>query len=238
MIVQETKSKELILEMLKDVKKIFLVGCGDCATVCEAGGENDLKNITEFLESEGKKVTGTIVPDTSCHIPDVKMGMKKHAEAIENADAIGVMSCGAGVQSVGTLFEEKIVYPMNNPLFLGNTERFGQHVEYCSACGECRIDQFGAICPVTRCYKGILNGPCGGVNNGMCEIGNDTPCAWVLAYERLEKQNRLDNLKEPVASKNWDAHLKPMRHLNPSNIKKMEAKAAKRAAKEAKNAKS
>ncbi len=237
MIVQETKSKELILEMLKDVKKIFLVGCGDCATVCEAGGENDLKNITEFLESEGKKVTGTIVPDTSCHIPDVKMGMKKHAKAIEQADAIGVMSCGAGVQSVGTLFEEKIVYPLNNPLFLGNTERFGQHVEYCSACGECRIDQFGAICPITRCYKGILNGPCGGVNNGMCEIGNDTPCAWVLAYERLEKQNRLDNLKEPVQTKNWDVHLKPMRHLNPSNVKKMEEKAAKRAAKEAKKGK-
>ncbi len=237
MIVQETKNKELIAEMLKDVKKIFLVGCGDCATVCEAGGDKDLESMKEFLESQGKKVTGMITPETSCHIPDVKRELKKHADAVEAADGIGVMSCGAGVQSVGSLYEEKVVYPLNNPLFLGNTERFGQHVEYCSACGECRIDKFGAICPVTRCYKGILNGPCGGVNDGMCEIGNDTPCAWVLAYERLEKQNRLENLNETVQPKNWAAHLRPMRHMNPSNVKKMEEKEAKRAAKEAGKAK-
>ncbi len=234
MIVQETKPKELVLEMLRDVKKIFLVGCGDCATVCEAGGEEDLGRMKEFLESEGKEVSGMVVPDTSCHIPDVKRLLKKHAGEVEEAEGIGVMSCGAGVQTVGTLYEEKPVFPINNALFLGNTERFGQHVEFCSACGECRIDKFGAICPMTRCYKGILNGPCGGVNNGMCEIGNDTPCAWVLAYERLEKQGRLANLKDLNGPKNWAAHLKPMRHLNPSNKRKLEEKEAKRKAKEAK----
>ena len=232
MIVQEIKSKELILEMLKGIKKIFLVGCGDCATVCEAGGEIDLNRMKEMLAAEGIEVTGMTIPDTSCHIPDMKSHLKEHAKEIEEADGIGVMSCGAGVQSVGTVYEDKIVFPLNNSLFLGNTERFGQHVEFCSACGECRIDKFGAVCPITRCYKGILNGPCGGVNNGMCEIGNDTPCAWVLAYERLEKQNRLDNLKEPLKAKKWSAHLKPMTHLNPTNKKKMEEKEAKRKAKE------
>jgi ferredoxin len=237
MIVQETKEKEVLIEMLKDVKKIFLVGCGDCATACEAGGEKDLDNMKMILEAEGKKVTGMIIPDTSCHIPDVKNHLKKHAKEIESADSIGVMSCGAGVQSVADVYETKVVFPLNNPLFLGNTERFGQHVEYCSACGECRIDKFGAICPITRCYKGILNGPCGGVNNGMCEVGNDTPCAWVQAYDRLEKQNRLDNMKEVIGSKKWSAHLKPMRHLNPENVKKMEKKEAKRKAKEAKTGK-
>jgi hypothetical protein len=237
MIVQETKPIETIRDMLKDVKKIFLVGCGDCATVCEAGSEDDLKRMKETLEAEGKEVTGMIVPDTSCHIPDVKSQLKKHAAEVDAADGIGVMSCGAGVQTVGTLYEDKPVFPINNALFLGNTERFGQHVEFCSACGECRIDKFGAVCPVTRCYKGILNGPCGGVNDGMCEIGNDTPCAWVLAYERLEKQNRLENLKDAVKPKNWAAHLKPMRHLNPTLQKKMEEKEAKRKAKAEKKAK-
>lgn len=237
MIVQETKDKAAIVEMLKDVKKIFLVGCGECATVCEAGGDNDLKNMKELLAGEGIEVTGMIIPDRTCHIPDVKSRLKKYAKEVESSDAIGVMSCGAGVQTVGTLYEEKVVFPLNNALFLGNTERFGQHVEFCSACGECRIDKFGAICPITRCYKGILNGPCGGVNNGMCEIGNDTPCAWVLAYERLEKQHRLDNMKEPLKAKNWAAHLKPMRHLNPTNRIKLEEKEAKRRAKEAKKGK-
>jgi ferredoxin len=237
MIVQETKPIETIKEMLKDVKKIFLVGCGDCATVCEAGGPDDLKRLQEALKAEGIEVTGMVIPDTSCHIPDVKSQLKKHAAEVEAAEGIGVMSCGAGVQTVGTLYEEKPVYPINNALFLGNTERFGQHVEYCSACGECRIDKLGAICPITRCYKGILNGPCGGVSDGMCEIGNDTPCAWVLAYERLEKQGRLDNLKDASPPKRWSAHLKPMRHLNPTLKKKMEEKEAKRKAKEAKKGK-
>jgi hypothetical protein len=231
MIVQETKSKEKVLAMLKNVKKVFLVGCGDCATVCEAGGENDLKNMKELLASEGIEVTGMVIPDTSCHIPDVKSQLKKHAKEVAAADGIGMMSCGAGVQTVGTLYEEKLVFPLNNSLFLGNTERFGQHVEFCSTCGECTIDKFAAVCPITRCYKGILNGPCGGVNDGMCEIGNDTPCAWVTAYERLKKQGRLDNLKDPVAAKNWAAHLRPMKHLNPTNQKKLEEKEAKRAAK-------
>lgn len=236
MIVQETKSKEKIVEMLKDVKSIFLVGCGDCATVCEAGSDKDLNKMKELLESEGKTVTGMIVPDTSCHIPDVKSQLKKHAEEVKGADAIGVMSCGAGVQTVGTLYEEKVVFPLNNAMFLGNTERFGQHVEFCSACGECRIDLFGAICPITRCYKGILNGPCGGVNNGKCEVGGDVDCAWVLAYDRLKKQGRLGNLENPLKGKNWAAHLKPMTHLNPTNLKKLEEKEAKRKAKEAKKA--
>ena len=87
MIVQETKEKEVLLEMLKGVKKIFLVGCGDCATACEAGGEKDLDNMKMILESEGKKVTGMIMPDTSCHIPDVKNHLKKHAKEIEAAIA-------------------------------------------------------------------------------------------------------------------------------------------------------
>ena len=234
MIVQETKPKELILEMLAQAKTVFLVGCGDCATVCEAGGDKDLERIKAMLEAEGKEVLGCVVPDTSCHIPDVRSRLKKFAKEIEASDAIGVMSCGAGVQTVGTLYEDKVVLPLNNALFLGNTERFGQHVEFCSACGECRIDVFGAVCPVTRCYKGILNGPCGGVNDGMCELGNDTPCAWVLAYERLKKQGRLANLETAVKPKNWAAHLRPMRHLNPTNRRKLEEKEAKRKAKQGK----
>ncbi len=231
MIVQDTKPKEIISEMLKDVKRVFLVGCGDCATVCEAGGVDDLKRMKEFLESEGKAVTGMVVPDTSCHILDVKSNLKPFAKDLEGSDGIGVMSCGAGVQAVGELYEEKFVFPMNDSLFLGNTQRFGQHIEFCSTCGDCMIDKTAAVCPITRCYKGILNGPCGGVNEGMCEIGNDTPCAWVTAYERLKKQGRLDNLKDPVAAKNWAAHLRPMTHLNPSNKLKLEVKEAKRAAK-------
>ncbi len=236
MIVQEIKPNEKIIEMLKNVKKVFLVGCGDCATVCEAGGDNDLQKMKEFLESLGKVVTGMDVPDTSCHIPDVKSRLKKYEKEIAESDGICVMSCGAGVQTVGTLYEEKVVFPMNNSLFLGNTERFGQHVEFCSTCGECGIDKFAAICPITRCYKGILNGPCGGVKNGKCELSDNVDCAWVLAYERLKKQGRLDNLKNPVKAKNWSAHLKPMTHLNPTNRQKMAEKEAKRAAKEEKKA--
>jgi hypothetical protein len=48
---------------------------------------------------------------------------------------------------------------------------------------------------VTRCSKGVLNGPCGGTQeDGSCELGDGIHCAWHDIYDRLKAQGRLSNI--------------------------------------------
>ncbi|MCK4691252.1 MAG: methylenetetrahydrofolate reductase C-terminal domain-containing protein, partial [Desulfuromonadales bacterium] len=99
-----------------------------------------------------------------------------------------------------------------NSLFLGNTRRFGQYEEKCSLCGDCILNETAGICPVTNCAKGLLNGPCGGMENGYCEVDNERECAWVRIYHRLEKQQRQGVFAKTVAAKDWSRKFKPGLH--------------------------
>lgn len=208
MIVTRPKAFESVLKELEDAKSVFLVGCGDCATVCQTGGEDQVKEMTEKLSAEGKDVTGNVIMETGCHELDLKKEFRAHKDELDKADAVLVMSCGAGTQSArsGT---EKPVFPGNDTMFLGNVMRVGQFEEKCRLCGECILDMTGAICPVTRCHKGILNGPCGGTNEGKCEVDPEKDCAWTLIYQQLEKEGKLSKMKEYQPPKNWNPELKP-----------------------------
>jgi ferredoxin len=211
MIVTKQKPFEVILKELEDAKSVFLVGCGDCATACQTGGEDQVKEMTDKLSGEGKGVTGSVIMETGCQELDLKKEFRAHKDELESAEAVLVMSCGAGTQAArsGT---EKPVFPANDTLFLGNVMRVGQFEEKCRLCGDCLLDVTGAICPVARCHKGILNGPCGGTNEGKCEVDPEKDCAWTLIYQQLEKENRLDKMREYQPPKNWNAVLKPGRH--------------------------
>jgi hypothetical protein len=158
----------------------------------------------ETLESEGKEVTGIFAAKTGCQILGTKLELKPFKEAIDKADCIIVMSCGAGTQTAAELFDSKPVYPANDTMFLGNMTRFQIFDERCSLCGECILDKTGGICPITRCAKGLLNGPCGGSQGGKCEISPDLPCAWQLIIERLSKTGNLHILEEIIPPKNWN----------------------------------
>ncbi len=81
--------------------------------------------------------------------------------------------------------------------------------ERCSLCGECILDKTGGICPVTTCPKGLLNGPCGGTDNGKCEVSPDIECAWVKIYERMKKTDQLEDYRKVLAPKDWSASRKP-----------------------------
>lgn len=212
MIITKQKPFEVILEELKDAKSVFLVGCGDCATLCETGGEDQVKEMAEKLTAEGKDVTGSVVIEVGCHELDTKKEFRAHKGEVEGADALLVMSCGAGCQSARSA-TDKPVFPSNDTVFLGNILRYGQFEEKCRLCGDCVLDITGAICPVTRCHKGIMNGPCGGTNEGKCEVDPDKDCAWTLIYQQLEKEDRVDEMKEYRPPKNWNAVLKPGRHV-------------------------
>lgn len=208
MIISKQKPFEEILKELEGEDSVFIVGCGTCATACESGGEPQVAELKEKLITEGKKVSGTIVYEEVCQELGTKRKFRENKEAVADAKGVVVMCCGAGIQSVREATEKR-VHPGCDTVFLGNILKIGSFEEKCSLCGECVLDDFGAICPITRCHKGILNGPCGGTDNGKCETDKDKDCAWTLIYNQLEKEGRLDNMRQFYALKNWNASLRP-----------------------------
>lgn len=189
MIITIQKSEEKIEEMTKPFKKLFIVGCGTCSTSCQTGGE---KEVEEMMERLGDKVIGSAMVEEPCDLRIDRRDLKTHRDEIKEADAIMVMSCGSGVQTIAD-YTGKIVLPALDTLFIGQTERIGRFYDTCKACGDCILDETGGICPITRCPKSILNGPCGGQVDGNCEVGEyEYDCAWVKIWERLKEQDRLD----------------------------------------------
>jgi ferredoxin len=195
MIISEQKPFEEIKACLEGEEKVFIVGCGDCATVCQTGGEEQVKEMQEKLEAKGKIVTGSIVLNPACHVLEVKRGFREKKEEVNAAASLVVMACGNGVQAV-TEASGKITHPALNTLFLGSIQRFGHYLERCSLCGECVLEKTGGICPLTRCTKGLLNGPCGGAKDGKCEVDSEKDCGWELIFKRLKEIGQLERLKE------------------------------------------
>lgn len=189
MIITRQKPFEEIQEMTAPFDKLFVIGCGTCSTSCQTGGE---EQVAEMVERLGDKVIGSAMVEEPCDLRIDRKDLKAHRGTISEADAILAMSCGVGVQTIGD-YTDKVVLPALETLFIGETERIGKFYDRCMACGECILDETGGICPITRCAKGLLNGPCGGQVEGKCEVGEyNNDCAWVLIYNRLNEQGRLD----------------------------------------------
>ncbi len=132
--------------------------------------------------------------------------MKPILEKLANQyDVVLSLACGAGVQTMAKLFPGLRVLPALNTNLIGMAEEHGVWTEVCLACGDCILGRTGGICPVTRCSKQLLNGPCGGSMNGKCEISKDVDCAWQLIIDRLKELGRLDLLEEVFPVKDWSA---------------------------------
>ena len=210
MIITEKKPFEEILEYLENEEKIFIVGCGDCAKLCQTGGQREVEEMAEKLSQAGKIITGWIVSDGPCNNLRVARELRTVPEKVAQAEGILVLACGAGIQAVADL-TQKPVHPGLNTLFLGNIKRYGSFEERCSLCGECILDYTGGICPVTRCAKSLVNGPCGGVqDDGKCEV-DGRECAWVQIFEKLKQQGRLDMLERYQPMKDFERSIKPGR---------------------------
>lgn len=192
MIITEQKPLEEILEMLKPFKKVFIIGCGECATICQTGGEEQVKQMAEDVENAGKEVTGTVIVEIPCDARILRRDTRTLMDVIKSSDVILCMTCGAGVQDIVEHLRKPSI-PALNTKFLGVIERIGEFYERCRACGECILYETGGICPIVRCPKGMLNGPCGGMYDGKCEVGGyKRDCAWVLIYNRLKELGMLD----------------------------------------------
>lgn len=210
MIITQKKPAEELLDMLEGVKKVAVVGCRQCAAACQTGGEPEVEAMKAFLEEQGMEVVGTVLPDECCHKLLVKRDLKALKDA--GAEAVVGMSCGDGVQTVADNVSIP-VYPANNTMFLGQIERVGMFNEYCKMCGDCVLGSTGGVCPVTRCAKSLVNGPCGGQKNGRCEVNPENECAWILIYKRLEATGQLDKLSKTRPDKSHGDTAWP-RHIN------------------------
>ena len=197
------KPVEEIMKYLEKCQRVHIIGCGTCATLCHTGGKSEVVGMKEKLEASGKKVTGWMVIPTAC---DELTGdaLRSNAEAVEAADCILAMTCAVGVQTINLqLKEPKPVYPGLNTLFLGMEDSPGHFIEACMQCGACVLGRTAAICPLVRCAKSLLNGPCGGSVDGKCEISPDVPCGWQLIYDRMAETGRLDEMDEIEPVKDW-----------------------------------
>lgn len=204
MIVMELKSSEEILEMLSGKKKIVLFGDSGCAQMCDVGGIIQLEDMEDFLTEHGKEVLGYIfVEGGICDQNAIQQEIDANRQMLEEADAFLIQACGVATQTLTMLMPDKESFPAVNSNFLGLLRERHEHEELCSMCGDCILHLTGGICPVTRCPKGILNGPCGGSLDGMCERDDETECAWQLIYDRLKKLGKLENIRKIWEVKNW-----------------------------------
>lgn len=208
MITGTPKPIREILSEITGAKKILVAGCGGCVTVHFVGGEREAGVLASLLRIAGQREGSPfeIITKTVERQCDWEF-LEDLEDDLGDVDCVISLACGVGVQGLGEMYPSIRVIPGINTNMMGLTESAGVWSERCSACGECIIAQTGGICPVTRCAKRLLNGPCGGSQGGRCEISKDTPCAWQLIYDRLREQGRLDELSSVKDSKDWSKSL-------------------------------
>lgn len=197
-----------VIQLLDRFNRVFIIGCGTCATMARTGGRDEVLEMKNRLQETGKLVTGWTVIPTAC---DEMTGetARENEEAIKNAGCSLVMACALGVQRVNSYLNSKAVIPALDTLFIGMEETPGTFYEACAQCGQCVLGETAGICPLTACNKGLLNGPCGGTNNGKCEVDKEKDCAFTLIYRRLKEQGRLDLMRKYHPPRNYQAVPRP-----------------------------
>lgn len=209
--ITKQKPFDEVKQLIEDFNRIYLIGCGTCATMTKTGGIDEVQAMKEALQDEGKLVTGWIVIPTACDEMTTEM-IAENEKAVQDAQCIIVMACALGVQRVNSSWQRPVI-PALDTLFIGLEESPGQFFEACDQCGQCVLGETAGICPLTACHKGLLNGPCGGTNNGKCEVDPEKDCAFTLIYERLKEQGRLDLMRKYHPPKNYQVMPRPRRTM-------------------------
>lgn len=196
-----------ILSHIKDGEKVFIIGCNNCAWKCHSGGEDETKAMAGRLTKRGVDVVGYTVPGPQgmslCKLDNTRRVLNEDfGEQAGKADSFLVLGCGQGIHTVIDATGGGVVHPGCDTIFGGETVSESNINEYCSLCGECIIESTGGLCPMTLCAKSLLNGPCGGAENGKCEVDSERDCGWILIYERLKKLGLEDTLKVYQPPKN------------------------------------
>ena len=205
--ITRQKPFDEIRERLADLDRVFIIGCGTCTTMTKTGGIDQVQEMKDRLQDLGKRVSGWTVIPTACD-EMTEVAMKENSRAIENASCILAMPCALGVHRI-SLYIDRPVIPALDTLFIAVEDTPGYFREVCSQCGQCVLGETAGICPITTCHKGLINGPCGGTNNGKCEVDKEKDCAWALIYERLEEQGGLDLMRKYYPPRNFQVVPRP-----------------------------
>jgi ferredoxin len=204
MITAEQKPIQEIRETISPYRRVLVLGCGTCVAECAAGGEKETGMLASTLrmaaKMEGRDV---LIHEKTLDRQCVKDFIILLDDLIDQYDVVLSLGCGAGVQAVADMYPEIPVIPALNTEFLGETKDQGYWVENCLGCGDCMLYFFGGVCPLARCSKQLLNGPCGGSMEGKCEVSKDLPCAWQMIIDRLDKFGGLDRLEKIFPPKDW-----------------------------------
>ena len=209
MIVADRKKIPEIRDMIKGHQRVLLVGCSTCVTVCLDGGEREVGLLGSALRmalrlaGRGNVVVDECTIERQCEDAFIDV----LAQRVGDYDAVCSLGCGAGVQALAERFPQLPVYPGLNTQFMGILESQGVWTEKCAGCGNCRLGEFASVCPITRCAKHLLNGPCGGSQDGKCEVNADLECGWQLIYDRARALGVLDRFAEIVPPHDWSTGL-------------------------------
>ncbi len=216
MIITRQKPMEEILEMLSPYRGVALVGCGGCVAFYRTGGAKQTREMAEKLREAGVSVVALGIANRQCYLcEESEVAKLSDAERIrkvarelegfaqlEKAEVVLSLACGVGVQNLANILDIPVL-PAQNTLFMGRRRVEGDFdLEQCLGCGDCILAFTGGICPIARCAKSLMNGPCGGVFNGMCEVSKSrvsehpVPCAWIEIYRKLKKQGRVQELRK------------------------------------------
>ncbi len=204
MIVADRKPMPEILEMIKNYKKIMLVGCRGCVTVCNVGGTKEVEILASAIKIARKKEGNPIEIDEKtlerqCDPEYVEL----IKDVVDDYEAVMTMACGVGPQFLSEAYPGNKIYPAVNTTFYGGAISQGVWEERCAGCGTCVVHYYDGLCPVARCSKSLLNGPCGGSANGKCEVSKDIECIWDTIVRKKMEQGRLEDLLVNKPAKNW-----------------------------------
>jgi len=215
MIVAKQKPIKEILDMVRDAKKILILGCKGCVSVCNVGGAKEAAILASALRIAAKREGRSVeVDDHTLERQCDPEYIEELRDMIDGYDAVVSIACGVGPQFISERYPSVRVFPGVNTEFMGGAEEHGIWSERCAGCGQCVIHYFGGVCPIARCSKSLLNGPCGGSDNGKCEISRDVDCIWDIIVKRMTEQGRLNELLEFKPSKDW----RTARHGGPRRL--------------------
>jgi ferredoxin len=204
MIIADKKPIQEIIDQVSNYQRILVLGCNECVTVCEAGGKKEVEILASVLrmhflkEGQERKIDERTLERQCDH-----EYLEEIRDVIDQYDAVLSLACGVGVQFIAEKYLTTPVLPGVNTCFLGANEQRGMWTERCQACGECVLGKTAGICPISRCAKRVMNGPCGGSTNGKCEINSELDCAWQLIIDRLKALGRMEDYEIVAPIKDW-----------------------------------
>jgi len=204
MIIAEPKSMTEIMHNIESYSKVLVLGCRGCVGICSTGGDKEVEIVAEAIRLGRERADKPIEVLTASLIrqcePEYLQALVKYVPEVEAVVSLG---CGVGVNLIADTYPQLTVLPGVNTTFFGANVRPGVWVEMCRGCGDCILDRTAGLCPIARCAKNLLNGPCGGSNHGKCELRPDLDCIWDKIVKRLKERNELDKLETIWAPKDW-----------------------------------